>query len=196
MYTAAKLALVLLAAAAPVAAAAQGSNPADDLRAIYDPTARVTSVSTSLRKETGTSSRPPLYLSFQTTHPDTIPSRPLEVFELFLSVAVAKAHGHHFTGVDEATLLVDDSVEIALQGEHRAAEWTERIVFPVSLSQALKLSTARSVHGRIGSWEFDLTPGEIARIGRLVAYARLDPGAPVPDRWTVTPGEFSGQGPL
>jgi hypothetical protein len=119
----------------------------------------------------------------------------VEVFELSLSVVVAEAHGHHFTGVDEATLLVDGSVRIALQGERRAAEWTEQIVFPVSLSQALKLSTARSVHGRIGSWEFDLAPGEIARIGRLVAYARLAPGAPVPDRWTASPDQFGGQGP-
>ncbi len=196
MHAFTKLALILLTAAAPVAAAAQSSNPADALTAIYDPTPRVTSVSTSLRNQTGTSSRPPLYLSFRTTHPDTVPSRPLEVFELSLSVAVAEAHGHHFTGVDEATLLVDDSVKIALKGKHSAAAWTERIVFPVSLSQALTLSRARSVHGRIGAWVFDLAPGEIARIGRLVAYARLDPGAPVPDRWTMSPDEFSGQGPL
>ncbi|HEY0036934.1 MAG TPA: hypothetical protein VGB66_09630 [Longimicrobium sp.] len=194
MHICAKFAVVVLTAAAPFSAAAQSSNPANDLRAIYDPTPRVTSVSTSLRRERGASARAPLYLDFRTTHPDTVPSRPLEVFELSLTVAVAEANGHHFTGVGEATLLVDDSVKIALKGEHRAAEWTERIVFPVSLSQALKLSKARSVHGRIGAWEFDLTPGEIARIGRLVAYARLEPGAPVPDRWIVSPDEFSGTG--
>ncbi|HEY7767194.1 hypothetical protein [Longimicrobium sp.] len=194
MHICAKLAVVVLTAAAPFSAAAQSSNPANDLTAIYDPTPRVTSVSTSLRRERGASARAQLHLDFRTTHPDTVPSRPLEVFELSATVAVAEANGHYFTGVGEATLLVDGSVTIALKGERRAAEWTERIVFPVSLDQALKLRGARRVHGRIGAWEFDLTPAEIARIGRLVAYARLEPGAPVPDRWTMSPDEFGGTG--
>jgi hypothetical protein len=194
MHTSAKLALVLLAAAAP--AAAQSSDAVNDLTAIYDPTPRITKVSTTVREEPRTSSRPSLDLSFRTSHPDTVPARPLEVFELSLYASLRDSGAVHFSGVEKATLLVDDSVEILLKGEYRARPWTESVAFPVSLSQALKLSRARSVRGRIGVWEFDLAPEEIARIGRLVAYARLDPGAPVPDRWTVSPGEFGGQGPL
>ncbi|HZG44431.1 MAG TPA: hypothetical protein VEY93_15880, partial [Longimicrobium sp.] len=178
-------------------AAAQSRNPAaNDLTAIYDPTPRITKMSTTVREEPRTSSRPSLDLAFRTSHPDTVPSRPLEVFELSLYASLRDSGAVHFAGVDKATLLVDDSVQITLRGEYRARPWTERVSFPVSLGQALKLSRARSVRGRIGSWVFDLAPEEIARIGRLVAYARLEPGAPVPDRWTVSPDEFGGQGPL
>jgi hypothetical protein len=189
MRIAAKLALVLLAAATPTAGAAQRGAPIDYLYATYDPAPRTTDVSVILKD--GKNSTPGL--RFLTSHPDSLPSRPMEQFQLTLAAGLRTPEPPRFAGVREATLLVDDSVEIRLEGEHRPGRWTETVTFPVSLSQALRLGAARSVEGRIGSWEFQLAPWEIARIGRLLAFARLDRDAPEPFRVTVLPpGEFSG----
>jgi hypothetical protein len=193
MHTAAKLALVFLAVAAvPAPGAAQGP---DDLTAIYDPAVRHSRVSVALRRVARTPSNPRMDLYFETSHLDTVPARPVEMFELSLGAVITHGQAPRFTGVDEGTLLVDDSVEIRLEGEYRAGQWMETVALPVSHPQALRLAAARTVHGRIGGWEFRLAPAEIARIGRLLAYARLDPAAPKPVRYTVIPpGEMSGVG--
>jgi hypothetical protein len=194
MHTAAKLALVLLAVAAvPAAGSAQYTD--EDLTAIYDPAPRSTRVSVPLKRVARPSSTPTMNLYFETSHPDTVPARPMEMFELSLGAIIRHGQAPRFAGVDEGTLLVDDSVEIHLEGSYSAGQWMETVALPVSHSQALRLAAARSVQGRIGGWEFRLAPAEIARIGRLLAYARLDPAAPKPTRYTVIPpSEMSGVG--
>ncbi|MFL5540630.1 MAG: hypothetical protein ACJ8J0_16690 [Longimicrobiaceae bacterium] len=89
-------------------------------------------------------------------------------------------------------MLVDDPVRIRLEGEHRPGPWSAVVTFQVSQGQALRLGAAHSVQARIGPWEFRLSPGEIVRIGRLLAFARLDPAAPVPIRYTLAPPGMSG----
>lgn len=195
MRTTARLALALLLAAAPAAGTAQRGDADERIVVIYHPEQRLSRVTATVRKQWRTPAFPVMELALRTSHPDTIPSRPIEQFQLTLSAGVGDAPPR-FAGVGEATFLLDDSVEIRLvEGKH-SIPFFETLTFPVSLEQATKLGTARSVQGRIGPWEFRLTPGEIARISRLLAYARLRPVAPVPLRATqVSPGVLRRTGP-
>lgn len=184
MHTAARLALVLLAAAVPTAGAAQ-PHPLE-MTAIYDPPRGESRVSVTVTSGAG------MDLYFFTTHPDSVPAGPMERFQLVVRASRQYFASPRFTGVDEATLVLDDSVEIGLEGAYRLSAGAEVVTLEVSLDQARALGAARSVLARVGPWEVRLGTDEIARIGRLLAFARRDPDAPVPYRFTRAPAGMEG----
>jgi hypothetical protein len=123
-------------------------------------------------------------LQLYTTHEgDTLTAPPHDV-TFWFSTSSPTRLGWAFLHSHDLSFLIDDSTRIRLDGDrHSHADHIlvrEDIFVTVPLLQFLQIARANKVEGRLGIWEFTLSPEEIATIREIAEYLVMAPESAQP----------------
>jgi hypothetical protein len=168
------------------AVASSGASAQTVLRGAYDRAEDVSFVTGPLLgavRRNGMTVEASLRAAWRGTTP---PSRLDEVTLEFLASTSASGRlaGWSFRDSHDLTLLIDGTQRRTYPGAYtgsiRGRVLMETVSFWVPVADVARIASARTVEGRLGSWAFTLSPGEIGWAREMALYLAHDPAAPVP----------------